>query len=98
MTYDLYDRAEAEQKAQEDAALRFLSIRKGAYFRVFSGNGSPDDAKLVLGDLQAFCHATTSTYDPDPRNHALQEGHREVILRILDHMHLDIEELYRKYR
>jgi hypothetical protein len=51
----------------------------------------------VLEDLSRFCRGKESTFHPDPRVHALQEGRREVLLRILDYLTLSPEELLKKH-
>jgi hypothetical protein len=76
-------------------AERFLNgvrlRRKRAYVGLFHGaDGLPTpDADIVLGDLRDFCRARESTFEEDPRLHALLEGRREVWLRIAGHLHID---------
>lgn len=76
-------------------AERFLNglrlRRKRAYVALFHGdNGKPTPmADIVLGDLRDFCRARETTFDEDPRTHALLEGRREVWLRIAGHLHID---------
>jgi len=67
-----------------------LLRRKQAYTQTFA---SPV-AKVVLSDLAYFCRAAESTFDPDPRVHALLEGRREVWLRIVQHLNLTNEQLF----
>ena len=55
--------------------------------------GGPGD-KMVLSDLAAFCFGRKTTFDPDPRKHAFNEGKREVLLRILELTNLSLEEIY----
>lgn len=43
--------------------------------------GGPD-GQIVLNDLALFCRANATTFDDDPRRHALLEGRRETFLRI----------------
>jgi len=62
-----------------------LEMRTRAY-RITFGNG--EAAVEVLRDLAEFCRGMESTFDPDPRIHALLEGRREVLLRILRHVNL----------
>lgn len=50
-------------------------------------------AKIVLLDLAKYCRAHQSTFDADPRKHAVMEGRREVFLRIQQHIHLTDEQL-----
>jgi hypothetical protein len=81
-------------------AERFLNgarlRRKRAYVSLFHGNnGKPTaDADIVLGDLRDFCRARETTFDEDPRTHALLEGRREVWLRIAGNLHLDEAALF----
>lgn len=69
--------------------LDFMRRRQSAYRAVFSG----PQADIVLADLAVFCRATTSTFHPDARVHAVAEGRREVFLRIQNHLHLSDEQL-----
>lgn len=71
----------------------FLLNRKSSYQAVFAG----PEGKKVLNDLARFCRDGKSTYDPDPRTHALLEGRREVLLRIKDHLNLTEEDLVTLY-
>jgi hypothetical protein len=50
--------------------------------------------QAVLADLAKFCRANESTFDADPRLHAVLEGRREVWLRIQNHLHLTPSDLY----
>ncbi len=51
-------------------------------------------ASVVLADLSRFCRAGVSTFHTDPRVHALQEGRKEVWLRIAQHLNMTEDELY----
>lgn len=73
-------------------AKAFIVGRKGAYGRVF--NPVNRDAELVLRDLAKFCRAHETTFNPDPRMHAVLEGRREVWLRIAQHMNLTDDQLW----
>lgn len=59
--------------------------RSQHYKRLFiDDDGTPSiDGEKVLADLRKFCRGDRSTFDADPRIHALLEGRREVFLRIL---------------
>lgn len=84
-------------KPKEEARDR-LSVRQGAYCRVFeTGNPTPDDIHIVLQDLAQFCRANESTFHSDPRLAAMLDGRREVFLRIRDHLMLDTDALLFKY-
>lgn len=65
------------------------------YQRVFLDNdGTPSlSARKVLADLRKFCRVDRSTFEVDPRAHALLEGRREVALRILTMIGLKGEDL-----
>lgn len=82
----------------QDAAIRayeFLRGRKLSYQRTF--DLTDRDVEAVLADLAKFCRANESTYNLDPRMHALLEGRREVWLRITQHLNLTSEQLYQLY-
>ena len=49
--------------------------------------------KQVLADLRIFCHATMTTAGKDESIERL-EGRREVFLRIMQMMKVDIETIY----
>ena len=74
-------------------AQQFIARRRTAYVKAFANTFGEE----VLADLARFCRAGASTFDPDPRIHALLEGRREVYLRIMDHLHLTEDELLAKY-
>lgn len=73
--------------------LDFLRLRSRAYRLTFR------DAKNseVLKDLARFCRADKTCFHADPRLHALAEGRREVWLRIVNHLNLEPDELYKIY-
>lgn len=65
------------------------------YQRVFlDDDGMPSlSGQKVLADLRKFCRVDRSTFEVDPRAHALLEGRREVALRILTMIGLKGEDL-----
>lgn len=75
-----------------EKAKTFLRGRKFAYHQVF--NKENQYTKTVLEDLAKFCRASTSTFHPDERMHAVLEGRREVFLRIQQHLNLSDEEIW----
>lgn len=79
---------EAEEQPR---VMDVLRNRKRAYQQVFIQNIASES---VLADLARFCRAGKSTFDPDPRVHALIEGRREVWQRIADHLNCTEDELY----
>ena len=67
-------------------------IRRRAYKVAFSG---PDGQK-VLADLRRFCRATLPTADVNNVHTTyLLEGRREVFLRILSHLQLTEDDVYK---
>lgn len=81
-----------------DQYLRFvdrINRRRQAYRAVFTPGGEVSPmGQLVLQDLARFCCAHKPTYRVggdriDPIASAVQEGRREVWLRIVEHLHLD---------
>lgn len=72
-------------------AMDVIRNRKRAYQQVFIQNIASES---VIADLARFCRASKSTFDPDPRVHALLEGRREVFQRIADHLNCTEDELY----
>lgn len=78
--------------------------RRQAYRRIFFGDDgklSPD-AELVISDLARFCrlHRSTTIISTVSRQTDVPatfqaEGRREVILRILGHLHVDDADLVR---
>lgn len=60
-----------------------------AYRQTFNGNVP----KEVLADLRIFCHATKTTAGCNESIERL-EGRREVFLRIMTFLKVDIEDVY----
>lgn len=75
-----------------EKARDLLRSRKLSYERTFVEKSA--DAQFVLKDLAKFCRANQSTYDPDPRIHAVLEGRREVWLRIQKYLNLTPDQLW----
>jgi hypothetical protein len=84
------------QDEKNTEAKNFLQKRKSDYCQVF--NPENQTVRAVLEDLKQFCRAESSTFNPDPRVHALLEGRREVYLRIKEHVLQDLETLFHKYK
>ena len=82
----------AEYMTGEDVR-NFLFRRRYAYMATFKG----PLAEEVLADLARFCRVHESTFDADPRVHAMLEGRREVALRILNHLQMSPESLWDLY-
>lgn len=80
---------------EEPDSRKYLQNRRKSYQRTF--NKESQDAIAVIADLAKFCRANESTFDPDPRIHALLEGRKEVWLRIQQHLQLTEEQLWLLY-
>lgn len=72
-------------------AFDFIRRRKLDYQHTFN---TPSGERVLL-DLSRFCRANETTFNADPRVHAVLEGRREVFLRIAQHLNLPSEELYK---
>ncbi len=50
---------------------------------------------LVLKDLADYCkvYHVDGSFDPDPHIHARNEGRRQVFQRVLNHIHLDDQQI-----
>ena len=81
-----------EFASNSDKKREHLRQRQIAYLQVFHEDN--EFLKVVMGDLGEFCRADVSTFHPDARAHALQEGRREVYLRIKEYLDLTPEELF----
>lgn len=53
------------------------------------------DGKRVLLDLIAYCHGRRSTFDPNDRVHAFNDGKRDVLMRIGEFTNLSLDEIYK---
>jgi hypothetical protein len=80
----------------EDPTYVAVRDRKVAYCQLFEGEGNLA-GRLCRADLSKFCREFESTFNPDPRIAANLDGRREVLLRIIDHLTLSVEELIKKY-
>lgn len=72
----------------------YISRRRTAYIKTFCNPMGEE----VLQDLAKFCRAHESTFHPDARAHAVAEGRREVFLRIMRHVQLSDEQLWKLYQ
>ena len=80
---------------QRQAAMDALRHRKQSYCQTFNPENRAN--QVALTDLARFCRAGKSTFDPDPRVHALLEGRKEVFIRIADHLGMNEHELFRMF-
>ncbi len=83
----------ALQRQKHEDAKAFVFNRQKSYQDVFKKDSQ--SALAVLSDLAKFCRAGESTFEADPRLHALKEGRREVWLRIQEQLEFSSEELWR---
>lgn len=84
----------AQNIEQIEKALSALQQRQRAYQLAFSQPAG----MAVLTDLTKFCRAVESCVIPGDRDKTLiLEGRREVFLRMTEHLHLSIEQLYALY-
>lgn len=81
-----------KKDVQRLAEEEILIKRQQNYIATFDKE-SPT-ARAVLSDLAKFCRASESTFDIDPRVHALREGRREVWLRITENLDLSSQDLW----
>lgn len=82
----------AEQAVQVELAQ--LNAERAFHYQgaLLDNEGNPTrHAAPMLADLAKFCRANESTFDADPRIHALLEGRREVFLRIINFLSIDSE-------
>lgn len=82
----------------DDASLlqRVKNARRASHYKALflDDDGQPSIAsQKVLADLNRFCRGNQSTYQSDPRAHALLEGRREVLLRLLNFLGVPSHEL-----
>lgn len=63
---------------------------QAAYQQTF---GNPI-GRQVLADLIAYCNGRRTTFDPNDRKHAFNEGKRDVLLRIQELTCLTMDEIY----
>lgn len=77
-----------EEKVYHEAH-DLLARRKDDYVATFMTMAG----QRVMKDLMRFCRATETCFDPDPRIHAALEGRREVILRVINHINLEPDQL-----
>ena len=73
--------------------LDYLRLRKRAYQFTF-GQPQHDEA---LKDLAKFCHIGKAPYHPDQRKNDILIGRQEVFFRIIDHLKLEADDLYKIY-
>lgn len=84
---------ETQEPTRFQRARAFLRRRGTAYKLTFDNETGRD----VLADLARFCRAHESTFHPDARLSAVQQGRHEVWLRIQQHLNLTDEELWSLY-
>ncbi len=85
----------AEDKLKTD-----LGALQRAYALVFGRTSEERDTAvaIVLRDLATEGFAHHSTFDPDPRTHARNEGRRDIWLRIQELRNISTDELWGRLR
>lgn len=91
---------------ETEKLVRRLLFRRQAYRRLFmDGDKLSRDAEVVIADLMKFCryHQSITVVSPISRVTDVPasfqaEGRREVMARILDHVHADDADLLRLER
>lgn len=74
--------------------LLFLRGRKIDYVQTFMN----PVGQRVLDDLVRYCNGLQTSYRDDAREHARQEGRRDVLLRIQYHCGLNPQQLFNLYK
>jgi hypothetical protein len=74
-----------------------VRLLQGAYSRLFSGVATVEDVDAVKKDLAFFCFMDRSAFGSNSREHARNEGRREVLQRVLDFSKKDMLELESLY-
>ena len=104
--YDPYDPADESRSRNafakrvavaQDVIVDVLRRRQEAYMRLFAGNPTGDDARIVMEDLSRFCRGKETAFDIEERVHVLLTGRQEVWFRIMDHLRLSYDALVEKY-
>jgi hypothetical protein len=74
---------------------RFSVFRRWAYRAVFPNQAA---MSIVLQDMCVFCRVFETCVIPGDRDRSLiLEGRREYALRVMEHLNLSVEQLYRLY-
>jgi hypothetical protein len=76
--------------------LQYLGLRKKSYQSIFGTAGAAGSE--AMKDLAKFCRAFETCAAPDEKLTMLLCGRREVWLRIIQHLHLQPEELAALYK
>ena len=84
------DQKNLQQDAFQKAKNAVIKLQQD-YLNVFEAE-SPI-VENILNDLKYFCRADESTFNADPRIHAMLEGRREVWLHIERQLKLKPDEL-----
>lgn len=71
---------------------RLLNARRARHYKALFQDEDGElsvHGRKVLADLDRFCRGNASAFHADPRIHALLEGRREVLLRLLHFLNID---------
>lgn len=66
--------------------------KRVALFSMYSAVFNSEEGKKVLDDLMRTFGVVEGTFDPDPYQHAYNEGARSVVVRILKTINTDPEQ------
>lgn len=78
-------------KRTKEVAKKQISLLQ-AYQDVFSSR----EGHIILQDLMKNHHVKGSSFNPDPYVTAFNEGERNVVLRILTKLNIDMKELQKR--
>ncbi len=66
--------------------------RRLARIKAYKELFESENGKVVLSDLQNYCHMFHSTYEKDTNTTMLNEGKRNVLLYILSYTNIDLSQ------
>lgn len=79
---------------REEAMAKKTVKKLDAYARVFTGKDGED----VLWDLMSNHFIISSTFDTNPTIMAMREGERNVVLRVLKILNMDVKTIKERIR
>lgn len=83
-----------ESKKRETAQAKKTASRISAYQSLFNSK----EGQIVLEDMMEAHHFKTSTFDGDQTKTIFREGERNVVLRILTLLKMDIKSINERIR
>ena len=85
--------AASRQKAEK--ARDGLLHRQQCYREVF--DMTKPAVIVVMEDLSRYCRVHTTTFNSNPALHAFAEGRKDAMLRVIQHLELDLAKLWKLY-